>query len=190
MSARGMPDWLVAHALAMARAGAGGAFSKENTQPIRDMVVFSSQSVVRDPPFSRMDLISCRNLLIYLNSELQGHVIPIFHYALKPGGFLFLGTSENIAQHADLFAPLDKRNRVFERRGDSVRLIELGEMSSPGNDPLLAWTPYRLGDPRGVAWRHNPVGLPPHEQRRCLYQRKALLHPRISQRPEDARGRL
>jgi two-component system, chemotaxis family, CheB/CheR fusion protein len=69
-----------------------------------------------------MDLISCRNLLIYLNSELQGHVIPVFHYALKPGGFLFLGTSENITQHADLFAPLDKKNRVFERRGNGIRL--------------------------------------------------------------------
>jgi two-component system CheB/CheR fusion protein len=91
-------------------------------KPIRDMCVFSSHSVVRDPPFSRMDLISCRNLLIYLNSELQNHVIPIFHYALKPGGFLFLGTSENITQHSDLFAPLDKKNRVFERRGDGARL--------------------------------------------------------------------
>src|SRR5437899_2022332 len=85
---------------------------------IRDMCVFSAHSVVRDPPFSRMDLISCRNLLIYLNSEVQGHVIPIFHYALKPGGFLFLGTSENITNHGDLFAPLDKKNRVFQRRGD------------------------------------------------------------------------
>ncbi len=111
----------------VSKARLGRFFTAEGTsyvinKPIRDMVVFSSHSVVRDPPFSRMDLISCRNLLIYLNSELQGHVIPVFHYALKPGGFLFLGTSENIAQHADLFAPLDKRNRVFERRGDSVRL--------------------------------------------------------------------
>src|SRR5262249_41866142 len=83
---------------------------------IRDMCVFSSHSVVRDPPFSRMDLISCRNLLIYLNSELQGHVIPIFHYALKPHGYLFLGTSENLTQHGDLFSSVDKKNRVFQRR--------------------------------------------------------------------------
>jgi two-component system, chemotaxis family, CheB/CheR fusion protein len=92
---------------------------------IRDMCVFSSHSVVRDPPFSRMDLISCRNLLIYLNSELQGHVIPIFHYALKPNGFLFLGTSENISQHGDLFTSLDKKNRVFQRREDGVALPPL-----------------------------------------------------------------
>ena len=92
---------------------------------IRDMCVFSSHSVVRDPPFSRMHLISCRNLLIYLNSELQGHVIPIFHYALKPQGFLFLGTSENITQHGDLFTPLDKKNRVFQRREDGASMPHL-----------------------------------------------------------------
>jgi two-component system, chemotaxis family, CheB/CheR fusion protein len=94
-------------------------------KPIRDMCVFSSHSVVRDPPFSRMDLISCRNLLIYLNSELQGHVIPIFHYALKPNGFLFLGTSENISQHGDLFTSVDKKNRVFQRREDGAAIPHL-----------------------------------------------------------------
>src|SRR5262249_13904075 len=92
---------------------------------VRDMCVFSSHSVVRDPPFSRMDLISCRNLLIYLNSELQNHVIPVFHYALKPNGFLFLGTSENITQHGDLFTWLDKKNRVFQRREDGAAMPHL-----------------------------------------------------------------
>jgi two-component system CheB/CheR fusion protein len=105
-------------------------FTSEGTsyvinKPIRDMCVFSSHSVVRDPPFSRIDLISCRNLLIYLNSELQGHVIPIFHYALKPNGFLFLGTSENISQHGDLFTSVDKKNRVFQRREDGAALPHL-----------------------------------------------------------------
>jgi two-component system, chemotaxis family, CheB/CheR fusion protein len=105
-------------------------FTSEGTsyvinKPIRDMCVFSSHSVVRDPPFSRMDLISCRNLLIYLNSELQGHVIPIFHYALKPNGFLFLGTSENISQHGDLFTSVDKKNRVFQRREAGAALPHL-----------------------------------------------------------------
>jgi two-component system CheB/CheR fusion protein len=94
-------------------------------KPIRDMCVFSSHSVVRDPPFSRMDLISCRNLLIYLNAELQNHVIPVFHYALKPGGFLFLGTSENTTQHPDLFAALDRKNRVFQRRSDGAHMPHL-----------------------------------------------------------------
>jgi two-component system CheB/CheR fusion protein len=105
-------------------------FTSEGTsyvinKPIRDMCVFSSHSVVRDPPFSRMDLISGRNLLIYLNSELQGHVIPTFHYALKPNGFLFLGTSENISQHGDLFTSIDKKNRVFQRREDGAAIPHL-----------------------------------------------------------------
>jgi len=102
-------------------------FASEGTsyvvnKPIRDMCVFSSHSVVRDPPFSRVDLISCRNLLIYLSSELQTHVIPIFHYALKPNGFLFLGTSENITQHGDLFSSIDKKNRIFQRREDDAAM--------------------------------------------------------------------
>jgi two-component system, chemotaxis family, CheB/CheR fusion protein len=92
---------------------------------IRDMCVFSSHSVVRDPPFSRMDLISCRNLLIYLDGDAQGYVIPIFHYALKPHGFLFLGTSENISQHGDLFTSLDKKHRVFQRREDGAAIPHL-----------------------------------------------------------------
>src|SRR5262249_8435620 len=78
--------------------------------------IFSAHSVIRDPPFSRMDLISCRNLLIYLGPEFQSRVIPIFHFALKPGGHLFLGTSENISQYAELFQRIDKKQRVFQRR--------------------------------------------------------------------------
>src|SRR5262249_32369836 len=94
-------------------------------KPIRDMCVVSSPSVVRDPPFSRMDLISCRTLLIYLNSELQSHIIPVSHYALKPNGFLFLGTSETLTQHGDLFAPIDKKTRIFQRRQDGGHMPHL-----------------------------------------------------------------
>ena len=88
---------------------------------LREMCIFSNHSVIRDPPFSRLDLISCRNLLIYLKPALQGQVFPLFHYALRPGGYLFLGLSllglsENIARYTDLFLPLDKTNRVYRRR--------------------------------------------------------------------------
>lgn len=86
------------------------------TKELRDICLFSSHSLIRDPPFSQIDLISCRNLLIYFNSELQQQVIPLFHYSLKSGGYLFLGASENLAQHADLFVPVDKKERVFRRR--------------------------------------------------------------------------
>jgi two-component system CheB/CheR fusion protein len=83
---------------------------------VRDLCIFSPHSTIRDPPFSRLDLISCRNLLIYLNAELQARVIPIFHYALRPDGFLLLGLSETVTRHGDLFAPLDKQYRLYKRR--------------------------------------------------------------------------
>ena len=86
------------------------------TKEIRDLCTFSPHSIVRDPPFSRMDLISCRNLLIYMDVELQATVIPAFHYALQPGGILLLGASESTARHEELFEPIDKTARIFRRR--------------------------------------------------------------------------
>ncbi len=83
---------------------------------LRDMCVFSSHSVIRDPPFSRLDLISCRNLLIYVKPSLQAQIIPLFHYSLRPGGYLFLGNSENVSRHSELFTSLDRKNRIFRRR--------------------------------------------------------------------------
>jgi two-component system CheB/CheR fusion protein len=83
---------------------------------LRDMCIFSSHSVIRDPPFSRLDLISCRNLLIYLKPALQGQIIPLFHYSLRPGGCLFLGSSENVSRHSELFSAIDRKNRIFRRR--------------------------------------------------------------------------
>ncbi|KAB7771536.1 CheR family methyltransferase [Xanthomonas maliensis] len=82
---------------------------------LRAMCVFSQHSIVKDPPFSRLDLVSCRNLLIYLDAELQNRVIPIFHFALKPGGYLFLGNAENVSRHAKLFAPVERSFRVFQK---------------------------------------------------------------------------
>lgn len=86
------------------------------TKEVRDICVFSPHSVIRDPPFSRLDLVSCRNLLIYFGPDVQNQVIPTFHYALRPGGYLFLGTSENVSQFSDLFTPLDKKHRLFQSR--------------------------------------------------------------------------
>lgn len=89
---------------------------------IRDLLVFSEQDVIKDPPFSRLDLISCRNLMIYLGASLQRKLIPLFHYALRPGGYLFLGTSETIGDFADLFETVDVKAKLYGRRGDSSRL--------------------------------------------------------------------
>ncbi|HEV8033509.1 CheR family methyltransferase [Yoonia sp.] len=81
---------------------------------IRDMCIFSAHSLTGDPPFAQMDLVSCRNLLIYLGTELQQRVIPILHYALNPGGFLFLGNSESLGKNDNLFAVIDKKHRIFK----------------------------------------------------------------------------
>ncbi len=86
------------------------------SKDIRELCTFSPHSLVRDPPFSRLDMVSCRNLLIYLDTELQSRVIPAFHYALVPGGVLLLGSSETVVRHEGLFVPLDKERRIFIRR--------------------------------------------------------------------------
>ena len=87
---------------------------------IRDMLVFSEQNVIKDPPFSKVALISCRNLLIYLGGDLQKKLIPLFHYALNPGGFLFLGTSETVGEFGDHFAALDRKLKLYRRKADSL----------------------------------------------------------------------
>ena len=83
---------------------------------LRDALIFSEQDVIKDPPFSRLDLISCRNLLIYLGAELQRKLIPLFHYALKPRGMLFLGTSEGIGDFGELFSVLDRKAKLYQRK--------------------------------------------------------------------------
>jgi two-component system CheB/CheR fusion protein len=83
---------------------------------VREIIVFARQNLLGDPPFSRMDLISCRNLMIYLEADLQRKLLPTLHYALKSDGFLFLGESESIGPHADLFETVDKKHKVFSKR--------------------------------------------------------------------------
>src|SRR6185369_8596949 len=86
------------------------------SKPIRDMCVFAQQNIIADPPFSRMDLISCRNLLIYLEPTAQKKVIPILHYALNPRGILWLGSSETIGPATDLFEAEDKKHRFYSKK--------------------------------------------------------------------------
>ena len=87
---------------------------------IRELLVLSEQDVIKDPPFSKLDLISCRNLLIYMGAELQKKLVPLFHYALNPGGALFLGTSETVGEFLDLFAPLDHKWKIYQRKGEAL----------------------------------------------------------------------
>jgi two-component system CheB/CheR fusion protein len=92
------------------------------SKSVRELCVFSRHNMTSDPPFSRLDLISCRNVLIYMDAPLQKKVIPLLHYALNPNGFLFLGSSENVGGYGDLFNVLDARNRIFVRMPTAVGL--------------------------------------------------------------------
>lgn len=80
---------------------------------IRECLVFAVQNVIKDPPFTKLDLLTCRNLMIYLEPELQNRLIPAFHYALKPGGVLFLSPSESIGNHTELFLPIDRKWKFY-----------------------------------------------------------------------------
>jgi two-component system CheB/CheR fusion protein len=100
----------------------GEGFYKVN-KAIRDRVIFSLQSLIKDPPFPKLDLVSCRNLLIYLDGSLQKKIIPLFHYVLNPEGLLFLGSSETIGEFTDLFVPLDAKRKVYRRQPGTHRNI-------------------------------------------------------------------
>ena len=133
---------LDARALGLARAGRYALTIAEHIRPdrlqrwfvregdtycvskeLREMCIFSPHNVTKDAPFSRIDILSCRNLLIYLSTELQSRVIPIFHFSLRNSGVLFLGNSENITRQQKLFAPVDRRNRVFRRQETATRIV-------------------------------------------------------------------
>lgn len=102
---------------------------------LREICLFSRHNLATDPPFSRVDLISCRNLLIYLGPQLQKRVFPLFHYALRPGGYLFLGTAESVGMHEDLFRTVEARHRIYQRKAGpataGVNLDSPARFSSP-----------------------------------------------------------
>jgi two-component system CheB/CheR fusion protein len=92
---------------------------------VRDLVVFAAHNINKDAPFTKLDLLCCRNLLIYLSTELQKNLLPVFHYALHVGGLLFLGPSENISSFQDLFQPLDVKWKISRRTDAASSLTQL-----------------------------------------------------------------
>jgi len=108
---------------------------------IRDLCIFARQNVVVDPPFSSLDLISCRNMLIYLDQPLQRKIMPVFHYALKPTGLLMLGSSETIGSHIEMFQLLDNKSKIYAKRTPHVRpAITFGQYYPP-SDQIKSETP-------------------------------------------------
>jgi len=112
------------------------------SKTIRNLCVFARQDITHEPPFSQLDLISCRNLLIYLSAPVQQRLIPVFHFALKPGGFLVLGTSETIGAAGDLFSLEDRKRKIHARKSTPIRLhIDVTPGRPPGDraaTPLLS----------------------------------------------------
>ena len=101
------------------REGDGYRIKKE----VRDLVVFAPQNILADPPFTKLDILCCRNFLIYVNVETQKKLLPLMHYALNPGGLLILGTSESTGGFGHLFSPLDQKWKIFRRGSERTNLL-------------------------------------------------------------------
>ena len=111
-------------------------FTRENDhyrikKEIRETVIFAEQNLIKDPPFTKLDLLSCRNLLIYLHADLQKRLLPLFHYALKPDGILFLGPSETIGGFSELFKVVDKKWKVFARKAGATAVHAATDLPKP-----------------------------------------------------------
>jgi two-component system CheB/CheR fusion protein len=164
----------------------GRFFSKrddlyEVNKVIRDMLVFSEQSIIKDPPFSRLDLISCRNLLIYMETNLQKRVLQLFHYALNQGGYLFLGHSETIGECTELFDVVDRKWKLFRCKGKEaardvgvmVPLIPLS-LDSKKAHPDIGLTPCKPLNARELTEQllleqYAPAGVLINEKAEALY---------------------
>lgn len=137
------------------------------SKSLRDCCIFARQDLTRDPPFSKLDLISCRNVMIYLGAVLQRKVMSIFHYALRPQGYLLLGASETIGGFGDLFGIVDRRHKIFHKRGGAPRTFL--EMEAPAvpqvrterarvEEPSVALSLFREAD-RVMLTRYAPAGV-------------------------------
>ena len=146
------------------------------SKSIRDMLVFSEQDVTKDPPFSRLDFISCRNLLIYLTPELQKRIIPLFHYALSPGGILFLGSSESVGESAHLFRPVNQKAKIYRRQDNGF--------AAPGS----AFPPSLPGDATLPRLTHLRPTAPAKTPVRELAERELLAHAALVGALVDERG--
>ena len=149
---------------------------------VRDLCIFARQNLCIDPPFSRLDLVSCRNVLIYFGSQLQRQLITTFHYALRPRGFLLLGGSETIREFADLFAMEDRTNKIFVKVGETpgrllanvfppAQYISVPEGSSPQMvEGRRDFDLSRMAD-RIILARYGPAGVIVNAQMEILQSR-------------------
>ena len=151
-------------------------------KPLRDMTIFARQNVLGDPPFSRIDLLSCRNLLIYIESSLQEKILPAFHYALQPNGFLLLGTSESVGSFTSLFQPVDKKHKIFSKKAVPTPPLSLhfAPRAPDGKKPTAEAGSLEAQEPRGpelitereadrvTVFRYAPPGVLVDDELRVL----------------------
>ena len=143
------------------------------SKAVRDFCVFARQNIIEDPPFSQMNLVSCRNLLIYFGASLQKKIMPVLHYALKPAGFLMLGNSESVSAFPSLFASVDKKHKIFSKKLAATRLHYEFPTIPSHREGRIAYTPrpqperavpkatrsLQQETDRIVLEHHSPAGL-------------------------------
>jgi two-component system CheB/CheR fusion protein len=130
---------------------------------VREIIVFAAQDLTKDPPFTKLNLLSCRNLLIYLESEMQNRLLPLFHYSLTPGGILFLGTSETIGKFADLFEIKDRKWKIYKAK----KVLSSVQEQTWGTLPWTAPVPALSGEGEEVK-KPKEIDIIPDAQRTLL----------------------
>ncbi|MDM7915229.1 MAG: protein-glutamate O-methyltransferase CheR, partial [Candidatus Eisenbacteria bacterium] len=158
-----------------------GSNAYQVSKTIRDMCVFARQNITRDPPFSNLDLLSCRNLLIYMGPVFQRRIIPTFHYALRPDGFLLLGQSETIGSYRDLFAPVDRARKIYVKKVTNTPRVfaDFGggvsgmyeEASRPAEPPRAPASDVQKEVDRILLTRFAPAGVVVNRELEILFFR-------------------
>ncbi len=139
------------------------------SKSVRELCVFAKQNLCADPPFSKLDLITCRNVMIYFGATLQKKILPIFHYGLKSTGFLMLGTSETVGEFLDLFSLVDKKYKIYTRKFTQARLpldvvsnnypLDLGNLALQNNEETFSDLDLQKEADQIVLNRYAPVGV-------------------------------
>ncbi|MFM0034934.1 CheR family methyltransferase [Paraburkholderia strydomiana] len=127
------------------------------SKALREKVLFAAHNILRDPPFSQLDLVTCRNLLIYLDRDVQRQVLQTFHFSLRPGGHLFLGNSESAEIAGDLFAPVDKKNRIYRAKPAAHRMRVTPALGSAGKIPQASHVDVARPLPRPASFSFAPL---------------------------------
>ncbi len=164
------------------------------SKAIREQGVFARQNLIKDPPFSKMDLISCRNLMIYFGPMLQKKALPIMHYALNPSGYLMLGRSESIGEFANLFSLVDKNSRIYSKKTSSSELHferergpvrEKADVKKKAEEHVTGETNVQKEADSIILNRYSPAGLVINEDMDIL-QFRGNISPYLKPQPGKA----